>query len=221
MNATVSLKATSRAGTGKGAARAERRAGRIPAVIYGEKQPAMPISVERREIEKQIAGGNFMTTIYEIDVEGKVTRVLPRDLQTDPVKDIPLHIDFLRVARGARIEVLVPVTFINEDQAPGIRRGGVLNVVRHEIEVSCAADAIPDEIIADLTGLALGDTLHISAISLPEGVTPTITDRDFTVATIAAPAGLQLEQEDAAAAEAAVEEAFEAAGGATEEGGED
>ncbi|MCT8971941.1 50S ribosomal protein L25/general stress protein Ctc [Microbaculum marinisediminis] len=204
MSATVSLKAAARERVGKGAARAERRAGRIPAVIYGGKESATPITLDHKEIALKIKGGHFLTTVFEIDVDGKKVRALPRDFQLDPVKDFPVHVDFLRLTKGATIAVEIPVNFVNEEESPGIKRGGVLNVVRHEIEVNAPADAIPDEIVADLTGLDIGDSLHISAIALPEGVTPTITDRDFTVATVAAPAALKSEEE--AAAEEGAEE---------------
>lgn len=200
MTATVSLKATARERVGKGAARAERRAGRIPAVIYGGKEPATPITLDHSDVALKIKGGHFLTTVFEIDVDGATVRALPRDYQTDPVKDFPVHVDFLRLTAGSRISVDVPVHFINDQSSPGIRRGGVLNVVRHEIEVYAPADSIPDEIVADLTGLDIGDSLHISAIALPEGVTPTITDRDFTVATVAAPATLKSAEEEAAEA---------------------
>jgi large subunit ribosomal protein L25 len=217
MTAAVSLNATARERVGKGAARAERRAGRIPAVIYGDKRPAEPIVLDRRDVIQQLNAGHFLTTVYEIEVGGTVNRVLPRDVQYDPVKDMPVHIDFLRLAAGATIDVWIPVTFVNEEDSPGLRRGGVLNVVRHEVELSCPVDAIPDELVADLTGLDLGDSLHISAIPLPEGTTPTITDRDFTVATIAAPAGLKSEEEEAEEAEALAAEGEEAEAEAAEE----
>lgn len=212
MSNVVELKAAARDRIGKGAARATRRAGQVPAVIYGDKKPPLPIMLERRELDRLLHGGAFLTTLFNIDVAGETTRVIPRDVQFDPVRDVPMHIDFLRLGAGARISLHVPVHFINDEQAPGIRRGGVLNVVRHEVEVNCLADNIPDELVADLTGMDIGDSLHISAISLPEGVQPTITDRDFTVATVAAPAGLKSEEEEAAEAEAAeaAEEAEEA-----------
>ena len=193
MTATVSLTATARPRVGKGAARAERRAGRIPAVIYGGKEPAVPISLEARDLTRRVHSASCMTTIFEIDLEGSTTRVLPRALQLDPVKDFPVHVDFLRLTAGSSISVADTVNFLNEEACPGIRRGGVLNIVRHEIEVMAPADAIPDHIDADLTGLDLGDSLHFSAVKLPANVTPTITDRDFTIATIAAPAGLRSE----------------------------
>jgi len=210
MSATVSLKAAARERVGKGAARAERRAGRIPAVIYGGKETATPITLDYKDVFLQIRDGHFLTTVYEIEVEGKKIRALPRDFQLDPVKDFPMHVDFLRLTKGAEIAVSIPVSFINEEESPGIKRGGVLNVVRHEIEVNAPADAIPDEIVADLTGLDVGDSLHISAIALPKGVTPTITDRDFTVATIAAPAALKSEEDEA---EEGAEEAAAAGAG--------
>ena len=218
MATAVSLKATARERVGKGAARAERRAGRVPAVIYGDKKPAQPIALDHSDVIQQLNTGHFLTTVYEITVGGGKNRVLPRDVQFDPVRDLPTHIDFLRLAAGSTIDVSVPVSFINEDDSPGIRRGGVLNVVRYEVELTCPADAIPDEIVADLTGLDLGDSLHISSITLPAGTVPTISDRDFTVATIAAPAGLQSEEEEEAEAAEAAEAAEEAAAEAEEAG---
>ena len=194
MSGTVELKAEMREKVGKGAARATRRAGLVPAVIYGDKKDPRAISLTIRDVEKQLESGHFMNTVYEINVGGEKARVIPRDYQLHPVKDVPMHIDFLRVSKGARVEVAIPVIFANEEDSPGLRRGGVLNIVRHEIEVSAPADALPTEIEIDLTGLDLGDSLHISAVSLPKGVEPTITDRDFTIATIAAPAGLKSEE---------------------------
>lgn len=205
MTAAVPLKATARERVGKGAARAERRAGRVPAVIYGDKKSPDAITLDHRDVIQQLNTGHFLTTVFEIDVNGRKMRVLPRDVQFDVVRDLPIHIDFLRLAAGATIDVSIPVSFINEDDSPGIKRGGVLNVVRYEVELTCPNDAIPDEIVADLSGLDLGDSLHIAAISLPEGTTPTITDRDFTVATIAAPAGLTAEEEEGAEEEAVEE----------------
>ncbi|HXK53514.1 MAG TPA: 50S ribosomal protein L25/general stress protein Ctc [Hyphomicrobiales bacterium] len=194
MSNVVELKATARERVGKGAARATRRAGLIPAVIYGNKQSPTAIAIDRKELTRLLGTGHFLTTLFAIDVDGTKTRVLPRDVQFDPVRDFPVHVDFLRLGEHTRLDVAVPVHFINEEASPGIKRGGVLNIVRHEVELSCLADMIPDHLVADLTGLDIGDSLHISAISLPEGVTPTITDRDFTVATVAAPAGLKSEE---------------------------
>lgn len=196
MSETVQLSAEPREKVGKGAARAARRAGLVPAVIYGDKKDPMPIAIERRIIEKLLDSGSFMNTVYQIEVGGEKTRVIPRDYQLHAVKDLPMHIDFLRIAKDAQIQVSIPVVFQNEDSSPGIRSGGVLNVVRHEIEVMAPADAIPNEIVVDLTGSGLGDSIHISAVALPDGVSPTITDRDFTIATIAAPAALKSEDSE-------------------------
>jgi large subunit ribosomal protein L25 len=209
MGATYELAATLRDKVGKGAARAVRRSGQVPAVIYGGKQAPVSISVNDREIYYKIHGGGFFTTVATLTVGSDKIRVLPRDYQLDPVSDRPVHVDFLRVSEGQRITVEVPVQFLNESTAPGIKRGGVLNVVRHRIEVTCPVDAIPEKIVADLAGLDINDSLHISHVPLPEGVKPTITDRDFTVATIAAPAGVK--EEMRAAAEAAAKAAETAA----------
>lgn len=195
------LMAEARERVGKGAARALRRSGKIPAVIYGEKQTPLPITVSYKDIYQRIHAGGFMTTVSTVNVDGQKIRVLPREYQLDPVRGFPMHVDFLRVARDTMVTVNVPVRFINEEQAPGIRRGGVLNIVRHEIEFLCPANAIPDFIEVDLDGMEIGDTVHISGIKLPEGVTPTIADRDFTVASIAAPAGLKMEEEETEAEE--------------------
>ncbi|GAA4528499.1 50S ribosomal protein L25/general stress protein Ctc [Chelativorans composti] len=205
MSQSSTLKAEPRTRVGKGSARALRREGKIPAVIYGDKQAPLSITVSANEIYHRIYRGHFTTTIVDIEVDGKTIRALPREYQMDPVKDMPLHVDFLRISKGAVVTVEVPVQFINEEQSPGLKRGGVLNVVRHQVEVECPADAIPEHIVVDLTGVDLGDSIHISAVALPKNVTPTITDRDFTIATIAAPAGLKSEEaeqtEDAAEVE--------------------
>jgi large subunit ribosomal protein L25 len=202
MGQTYELSATVREKVGKGAARAVRRQGQIPAVIYGGKQPPVAIHLSDRDVYFKIHGGGFLTTVATIDVGGEKVKVIPRDFQLDPVSDHPIHVDFLRVVAGSKVTVEVPVHFVNEGAAPGIRRGGVLNVVRHRVELLCPAEAIPDHIVADLTGLNINDSLHISAIALPEGVRPTIA-RNFTVATIAAPAGVKEELRAAAEAAAA------------------
>lgn len=204
MGTAYELTAQVREKVGKGAARATRREGQIPAVIYGDKQPALAISLSYWEIDKKVHGGGFFTTLASIDVSGEKIRVIPRDYQIDPVSDRPMHVDFLRVTEGSRLTIDIPVHFINEEAAPGIKRGGVLNVVRHTVHVTCPVDAIPEELICDLTGLDINDSVHISAMSLPEGVRPTV-ERDFTVATIAAPAGVKEEIRAAAAAAEAVE----------------
>lgn len=209
MGATYELAATLRDKVGKGAARAVRRSGQVPAVIYGGKQDPVSISLNDREIYYKIHGGGFFTTVATVAVGKDKIRVIPRDYQLDPVSERPVHVDFLRVTEGQRLTVDVPVQFINEATAPGIKRGGVLNVVRHRIQVTCPVDSIPEKIVADLAGLDINDSLHISHVPLPEGVKPTITDRDFTVATIAAPAGVK--EELRAAAEAAAKAADAAA----------
>ena len=209
MSETYELKAEARERVGKGSARELRRNGKVPAVIYGDKQTPLSIALYYKEIYYKIHGGGFMTTIATINVDGKKIQVLPKDYQLDPVRDFPMHVDFLRVGRNTVVTVEIPVHFLNEEKSPGIKRGGVLNIVRHQIEATCPATSIPDYIEVDLTGTDIGDSIHISAIKLPDDVTPTITDRDFTVATIAAPAGLKSE-EDAAEEEAETEAEEEA-----------
>jgi len=180
---------------GKGPARAARRAGRVPGVIYGAKKDPAMVTLDPRELDRELNTGGFMATIYDVQIEQDKERVLPRDVQFDPVTDRPIHVDFLRVSATTSVTVQVPVNFLNEEECPGLKRGGLLNVVRHEIEMICQADAIPSAVEVDLTGLDIGDSIHISMISLPDGVAPTITDRDFTVATIAAPTVAQEEEE--------------------------
>ncbi|WP_137389711.1 50S ribosomal protein L25/general stress protein Ctc [Rhodoligotrophos defluvii] len=188
MAQTHALTAVVRDRAGKGAARAVRRQGRVPGVIYGAKQEPQLISLAYKDLMKEVETGRFLSTIYTLDVNGDKVQVLPRDVQFEPVRDFLIHVDFLRVAKDSHITVAVPVVFANEERSPGIKRGGVLNIVRHEIELDCPADNIPEEITIDLTGTDIGDSIHISAVKLPEGVKPTITDRDFTIATIATPA---------------------------------
>jgi large subunit ribosomal protein L25 len=213
MGASYELSATVRDKVGKGAARSVRRQDQIPAVIYGGSKPPVSISLPAREVSLKIHGGGFYTTVANIAVNGEKIPTLPRDFQIDPLTERPLHVDFLRITPGSTVTVEVPVQFINESQAPGIRRGGALNVVRHRVELIVPVDNIPEKIVADLTGLEINDSLHISKIALPEGVRPTIA-RDFTVATVAAPAGVKEEMralaEAAAAAKAAAAAAAEA-----------
>lgn len=196
MSEIYELKAEVRDGTGKGAARAVRRQGKVPAVIYGDKKPPIPISLSYKDVSLRIQAGGFLTRLADIKVDGESVRVIPKDYQLDPVRDFPLHVDFLRIGKGARLTLDLPVHFLNEDDSPGLERGGVLNIVRHTVEVDVPADAIPEALEADLTGLDIGDSIHISNVPLPEGVRPTITDRDFTIATIAAPAVLAPEEEE-------------------------
>ena len=162
------LKAEAREGVGKGSARLVRRNGKIPAVIYGDKQPPLPIAVDYKELYYKIHGGGFMTTIATIDVDGKEVQVLPKDYQLDPVRDVPLHVDLLRVGKDTIVTVNVPVHFVNEEKSPGIKRGGVLNVVRHEVEFTVPANAIPEFITVNLAGLEIGASVHISHIKLPD-----------------------------------------------------
>ncbi|WP_137136085.1 50S ribosomal protein L25/general stress protein Ctc [Rhizobium sp. FKY42] len=184
-NATYELKAEARDRVGKGSSRELRRNGLIPAVIYGDKQAPISIALSTNEVTKRIHAGGFMTTVATIDVNGQKISVLPKDYQLDPVRDFTMHVDFLRVSADSRVTVEVPVHFINEDKS-AIKTGGVLNIVRHEVELVCPANDIPEFLTADLTGLQLGDSIHISNIKLPKGVEPTI-DRDFTIASIVAP----------------------------------
>ncbi len=217
MGATYELTATAREKVGKGAARSVRRQGMVPAVIYGGDGPPLSVSLNDREVSNRINGGGFYTSVATIVVDGQRIPTLPRDYQLDPVSDKTLHVDFMRVVPGATVTVDVPVRFINESQAPGIRRGGVLNVVRHRVSLVCPVDAIPEHLVADLTGLEIGDSLHISAVSLPADVKTTIR-RDFTVATIAAAAGVKEEMRTALEAAAAAKVAAEAAAEAGVEG---
>jgi large subunit ribosomal protein L25 len=212
MAETIIIPAEARDRAGKGAARAARRAGKIPGVIYGDRQPPMTINVERMALTKILKDPAQLTHLYEIKVGKNSHRVLMRDIQLDPVTDQAIHLDFLRVGTGTTIDIEVPVHFVNGDKSPGIKRGGMLNVVRHEVEVTCRADAIPEELVFDLTGLEIGDSVHISAVKLPAGVRPTITDRDFTVATISAPSAVKAEAAEAAAEAAGEEESEESAG---------
>jgi large subunit ribosomal protein L25 len=185
------LSAQARDGVGKGAAREMRRQGLVPAVIYGDKQPPVTVAIPYKDAHKNIYAGGFLSRVIELDVDGTKHRVIPRAYQLDPVKDFPIHIDFLRVGANSTLTVEVPVHFINEELSPGLKRGGTLNVVRHNVEVSAPANAIPDAIVVDLTDTEIGDSLHISAVKLPKNITPVITDRDFTIATIVAPSGLK------------------------------
>ena len=193
--AEAAFKATARDRVGKGAARELRRQGLIPAVIYGDKKPPLAIAVSFKEAMKRIYAGGFLSHVINVDVDGEAHKVIPRDYQLDPVRDFALHIDFLRIGAGSRITLEVPVHFANQEKCPGLKKGGVLNVVRHTVEVVCPADAIPEQLVIDLIEAEIGDSLHISAVALPEGVTPTITDRDFTIATVAAPTTMRVETE--------------------------
>ena len=188
-HATYELKAETRERVGKGSSRELRRNGLIPAVIYGDKQAPVSIALSTKEVTMKIHAGGFMTTVATIDVNGEKIRVLPKDYQLDPVRDFTMHVDFLRVSKDSQVTVEVPVHFENEEKSPGLKAGGVLNIVRHDVELNVSANDIPEFLTVDLSGLKVGDAIHISNIKLPKGATPVITDRDFTIATIVAPAG--------------------------------
>ena len=213
------LSAEPRENLGKGASRAARRDGRLPAVIYGLGKDPVSITLPFNRVLKEVNTGRFTSTLFDLEIGGDTERVIPKDVQVDVVKDFPIHIDFLRLDRNAKVDVEVVVHFLNEEESPGLKRGGVLNVVRYDVELSCPAESIPEFIEANLAGLEIGDSVHISNIDLPEGVEPTIADRDFTIATIAAPSG---GTEDEAAAEDGVEgeEGETEAEGGAEDGGD-
>ena len=201
MSEQLTLPAEARDRAGKGASRALRRDGRVPAVVYGEKKEPLSIHVEEKQLSRMLHTGRFMNSVVMVDVGGKAHRTLPKAVDFHPVTSRPIHVDFLRIGEHTKVTVGVPVRFDNEEESPGLKRGGVLNVVQHELELVCDAAHIPNEIHIDLTGLEIGDTIHISQVSLPEGVTPANEDEDFTVATIVAPSAMKAEEEEAAAAD--------------------
>ncbi len=218
MSDMITLVAEDRSAVGKGPARAMRHAGRVPGVVYGEKKEQLMFSLEARALRRELQNPRFYSTLCQLEIGGKPVRVLPRDIQLHPVTDEPIHADFVYVSRGASVTVEVPVLFLNEETCPGIKRGGVLNVVRREVELVCPADSIPEKIELDLGEADIGDSLHYSHAIVPGNVEPTITDRDFTIATIAAPSGGAGDSEDGEEGEGG-EEGAEAA--AEDAGGED
>jgi large subunit ribosomal protein L25 len=201
MSETLKLSAEMRERAGKGASRAVRLTGRVPAVIYGNKLAPVTIHVEEKALVKHLHTGHFMNSVVELELGGAVERTLPRDVQFHPVTDRPIHVDFYRLSANAVIHVMVPVHFIDEDKSVGMKKGAVLNVVRHEVELICPADSIPEQLNVSVAGKDVGDSIHISSVTLPEGVKPVI-DRDFTIATLVAPSALRSETDEAAAAEA-------------------
>ncbi len=203
MSSITTLVASPRDRAGKGVARATRREGRVPGVIYGGKEAPVLIALEKKQIERRVHSASFFTHIFEIDMDGARHRVLPRDVQLHPLTDHPIHVDFLRVGKDTTITVGVPVEFINQEASPGLKRGGVLNIVRHELELKCPVENIPAHVTIDLAGVDVGASIHISHVKLPEGVKSVITGRDFTIATLAAPSGLKSAEADAAEAGAA------------------
>ena len=214
MAAIKQLAAVARSGTGKGAARSVRREGRIPAVIYGGGVKPEPISVDYKEVNKFIYAGHFLTSIFELELDGRKERVLPRDYQLDVVADRPVHVDFLRLSPGSRVRIGVPVHVVNREASPGLKKGGAVNLVLHNVEVMAPADAIPESITIDLTGLDFHDSVHVSAIKLPEGCRPVGARADFTVVTIVPPTVMAEETPTAAATTAAAPAAPGAPGAA-------
>jgi large subunit ribosomal protein L25 len=176
-----------------------RRDGRVPAVIYGEKKEPLSIHVEEKQLYRMLSTGHFMNSVIMVDLAGEAHRTLPKAVDFHPVTSRPIHVDFLRIGEHTKVTVGVPVRFDNDEESPGLKRGGVLNVVRHELELVCDAAHIPNEIHIDLTGLEIGDTIHISQVSLPEGSTPADEEEDYTVASIVAPSAMKAEDEEPAA----------------------
>ena len=225
MSEQLTLPAEARERAGKGASRALRREGRVPAVVYGEKTEPLSIHVEEKLLTKMLHMGHFMNSIVMVDVAGKATRTLPKAVDFHPVTSRPIHVDFLRIGEHAQVHVNIPLRFINDEESPGLKRGGVLNAVLHELELICDAAEIPEEIVIDLTGLEIGDTIHLSAVRLPAAAKSAKDDPELTVATIVAPSAMKAEEEEVAA-EGEVptvgEEEAEAAEGETKaEGGEE
>lgn len=207
----VTLVANMRESVGKGTARAVRREDKVPAVIYGDKKAPLSISLESKVIERFVNKPSFFTHLFDIELDGKKHRVIPRDVQFDPITDRALHVDFLRVSASTKVKVEIPVLFVDQDKCPGIKRGGTLNIVHHELEVLCAPGKIPNGFTVSLEGYGIGEAVHLSAIKLPEGVTLTTHEKEFTIASIAVPSAIRSEV-DAAAAPAAATAAAPAAG---------
>jgi large subunit ribosomal protein L25 len=217
MSDQLTLPAEARDRAGKGASRALRREGRVPAVVYGEKKEPLAIHVEEKLLSRMLSTGHFMNSVIMIDYAGKPHRTLPKAVDFHPVSSRPIHVDFLRIGEHTKVTVGIPVRFDNEEDSPGLKRGGVLNVVQHELELVCDAASIPNEIHIDLTGLEIGDSVHIGQVKLPDGVTAANQEEDFTVATIVAPSAMKAEEEEAAPeGEVPTVEGEEAEGGEAE-----
>ena len=210
MSDALILPAEARERAGKGASRALRREGRVPAVIYGGKEEPLTIHVEEKELVKQLMTGHFMNSIVKIEIGGETVRTLPKDVALHPVTDRPTHADFFRLARDAKVEVSVPVIFVGEDNSPGLTKGGVLNVVRHELDLVCEADKIPSEIEVSVEGKDVGESIHISEVNLPKGSESAITDRDYTIATLVAPSALKKSEDTSEEVEEVAADAVEA-----------
>ncbi|MFL6772393.1 MAG: 50S ribosomal protein L25/general stress protein Ctc [Sphingomicrobium sp.] len=224
MSEQLTLPAEARDRAGKGASRALRRDGRVPAVVYGEKKEPLSVHVEEKLLSKMLSTGHFMNSVVMIDFQGKAHRTLPKAVDFHPVSSRPIHVDFLRIGEHTKVHVAVPVRFDNDEESPGLKRGGVLNVVQHELEIECDAAHIPNEIHIDLTGLEIGDSIHISQVKLPDGVVPWNDEEDFTVATIVSPSAMKAEEEETAPAGEVPtvegEEGEAGEGGEASEGGE-
>jgi large subunit ribosomal protein L25 len=205
MSDQLTLSAEARDRVGKGASRALRNSGRVPAVIYGNNEEPTSVHLEEKLLMKALMTGHFMNSVVMVETGGKSVRTLPKDVSFHPVTERPLHVDFLRISEHATVTVQVPVHFVDEVTSPGIKRGGVLNIVRHELELICDAASIPDEIAISLTGLEVGDSIHISNVTLPAGTKSAITDRDFTIATLVAPSGMKSQEGDNAKTEGEAE----------------
>lgn len=203
MSEQLVLSAEARERAGKGASRELRNQGRVPAVVYGNNEDPLSIHLEEKALVKLLHTGHFMNSVIMVEAGGKTSRTLPKDVQFHPVTDRPLHVDFLRISEHAKVTVDVPIRFVDEEQSKGIKRGGVLNSVRHALELVCDAAEIPEEVVISLAGTDIGDSIHISHVTLPKGAASAITDRDFTIATVVAPSGVKSEAAEAAAAEAA------------------
>ena len=212
MRETLELKAESRGKLGKGAAYRARKSGLIPGIVYGGAAEPVPVQLDERTLTRHYSTGAFLQTLVMLEIAGQKTRVIPRSVQLDPVTDRPVHVDFLRLTPGGKISLDIPVHFRGQENSPGLKRGGVVNIVRHEVALLCPVDNIPEFIEGDLSELDIGDSLHISAFVLPEGVRPTIRERDFTVATIAPPTTYTEETPQAAAAVEGAEAAAPAEG---------
>ena len=220
MSEQLTLPAVARERAGKGASRALRREGRVPAVVYGDRKEPISVHVEEKLLVKMLNTGLFMNSVVMVEVDGKANRTLPKDVQFHPVSSRPVHVDFLRIGAHSKVDVNIPVHFENEEASPGLKRGGVLNIVQHEIELICDAAEIPDAIHVDLTGLEIGDAVHISNVKLPSGAKPAIDDRDFTVATLVAPSAMKQTDEGTEAPEGEVPTVGEEEAEGEGEGGE-
>ena len=223
MSEQLTLPAETRERAGKGASRALRRDGRVPCVIYGDKKEPLSFHVEEKLLTKMLSTGHFMNSVIMVDLKGKSNRTLPKDVQFHPVSSRPIHVDFLRIGEHSQVNVNVPVHFTDEETSPGIKRGGVLNIVRHDLELICDASEIPEQILISLDGLDIGDSIHISSVNLPKGSKSAIDDRDYTIATLVAPSAMKSTEGDTDDAPEAsdVPTTAEDAAGDTAEGGDD